>query len=195
MKSHPPSHSTDNQKKVAFQFIMLLGIASLFGDITYEGARSIAGPYLAVLGASAGIVGLVAGIGEFIGYAFRLVSGYLSDRTQRYWPITIIGYGLLVSVPILAFAGCWQLAAILIILEAGLTIPLKVPPQQPQFNGLVPKYILSSINRFAIKYLIKPNILIIDKVFRSNDRPFYATQSFLLFFLKTNIFVSVIQPA
>jgi predicted MFS family arabinose efflux permease len=98
-------------------FIILLGIVSLFGDITYEGARSVAGPYLATLGASASVVGLVAGIGEFVGYALRLASGYLVDRTKAYWLLTFIGYGLLLSIPLLAFAGYWQLAAVLIILE------------------------------------------------------------------------------
>ena len=107
----------NNPGKTAFRFILLMGVVSLFGDIAYQGARSVTGPYLAVLGASAGIVGLVSGMGEFIGYALRLVSGYLSDRTRQYWPITIIGYGLLCSIPLLAFAGCWQTAAILIILE------------------------------------------------------------------------------
>jgi len=118
MKSQQkPSYNVDNQKKIAFQFIILLGIVSLFGDVTYEGARSVTGPYLAVLGASASIVGLVAGLGEFIGYGLRLVSGYLADRTKAYWPLTIIGYGLLLSIPLLAFAGYWQLAALFIILE------------------------------------------------------------------------------
>jgi len=98
-------------------FIILLGIVSLFGDVTYEGARSVTGPYLATLGASAGIVGLVAGVGEFIGYALRLASGYLADRTKAYWLLTFIGYGLLLSIPLLAFAGYWQLAAVFIILE------------------------------------------------------------------------------
>ncbi|MGB6873916.1 MAG: MFS transporter [Dehalococcoidia bacterium] len=98
-------------------FIILLGIVSLFGDVTYEGARSVTGPYLATLGASASIVGLVAGIGEFVGYALRLASGYLVDHTKAYWLLTFIGYGLLLSIPLLAFAGYWQLAAVLIILE------------------------------------------------------------------------------
>lgn len=99
-------------------FIVLLGIVSLFGDVTYEGARSVTGPYLGdTLGADAGIVGLVAGIGEFVGYGLRLGSGYLADRTKAYWLLTFIGYGLLLSIPLLAFAGYWQLAALLIILE------------------------------------------------------------------------------
>ena len=92
MKSRQSSlQSTDNQKRIAYHFIVLMGIVSLFGDITYEGARSITGPYFAILGASAGIVGLVSGLGEFIGYALRLVSGYSADRTKSYWPLTIAG--------------------------------------------------------------------------------------------------------
>jgi MFS family permease len=98
-------------------FIVLLGTVSLFGDATYEGARSVTGPYLDTLGASASAVSLVAGIGEFMGYGLRLVSGYLADRTKAYWVFTFVGYGLLLSIPLLAFAGYWQLAAIFIILE------------------------------------------------------------------------------
>ncbi len=104
-------------KRTAYQFIVLLGLVSLFGDITYEGARSITGPYLAVLGASAVVVGLVSGLGEFLGYALRLAAGYFADRTRAYWPLTLLGYGLLVSVPLLALTGHWPLAALLIILE------------------------------------------------------------------------------
>ncbi len=107
----------NNQKRPAFQFIILLGIVSLFGDITYEGARSITGPYFAVLGASAGIVGLVSGLGEFIGYALRLVSGFLADKTKSYWPLTIVGYSFILSIPLLAVAGHWKIAAVLLILE------------------------------------------------------------------------------
>jgi MFS family permease len=98
-------------------FIVLLGIVSLFGDVTYEGARSVTGPYLATLGASASVVSLIAGIGGFSAYALRLASGYLADRTKAYWVFTFIGYGLLLSIPLLAFAGYWQLAAVFIILE------------------------------------------------------------------------------
>jgi hypothetical protein len=76
-------------------FIILLGIVSLFGDITYEGVRSVAGPYLYMLGASASVVSLVAGIGGFVGYALRLASGYLVDRTKAYWILAFIGYGRL----------------------------------------------------------------------------------------------------
>lgn len=100
------------------KFVVLIGVVSLFADMTYEGARSITGPWLAVLGASATTVGIVAGFGELIGYVLRLASGYWADRTGRYWAITIFGYVInLLAVPLLALAGHWWFAAVLIILE------------------------------------------------------------------------------
>ena len=102
----------------AVRFVVLLGLVSLFADMTYEGGRSITGPYLAFLGASAAVTSIVAGLGEFIGYGLRMVSGQLADRTGRYWAITFIGYGLnLFAVPLLAIAGSWGLASFLIITE------------------------------------------------------------------------------
>ncbi|MCX8125154.1 MAG: MFS transporter [Spirochaetes bacterium] len=106
-----------DMKKRAYQFIILFGIISLLGDIIYEGARSVNAQYLKELGASALWVGIIAGLGEFIGYAIRLVSGYVSDRTRAYWLFTFVGYGLLVSVPLLALTGLWQVAALLMVAE------------------------------------------------------------------------------
>ncbi|MBN1568826.1 MAG: MFS transporter [Acidobacteria bacterium] len=98
--------------------VILLGVVSLFADVTYEGARSITGPFLALLGANAAIVGFVSGFGELIGYGIRLLSGYFADRTGRYWGITILGYVInLIAVPCLALAGTWQIAALLMICE------------------------------------------------------------------------------
>jgi MFS family permease len=112
----PPATTRDSQR--ALRLVILLGVVSLFADVTYEGARSIAGPFLAVLGASGTVVGLVAGLGELVGYALRLWSGRLADRTHRYWTITIVGYAVnLLAVPLLALAGHWSAAAALMVLE------------------------------------------------------------------------------
>jgi MFS family permease len=103
---------------VALNFVVLIGVVSLFSDLTYEGARSATGPFLAVLGASGTVVGVVAGLGELIGYALRLVSGYFADKTRKYWTIVFLGYGLnLLAVPLLALAGNWEIAAILMVAE------------------------------------------------------------------------------
>ncbi|HTM64093.1 MAG TPA: MFS transporter [Gammaproteobacteria bacterium] len=102
----------------ALRFIILLGIVSLFSDMVYEGARSITGPYLAVLGASGTVVGVVAGFGEAIGYMLRIISGWLVDKSERYWLIAFIGYLMnFIALPMLALATTWQMAAILIIIE------------------------------------------------------------------------------
>jgi MFS family permease len=112
-----------NMKKRAYTFLVILGIVSLFSDLTYEGARSIVGPYLLLLGTSAATVGFVSGLGEFIGYAFRLVTGYISDKSRRYWLITIIGYAInLFAIPALALApqfgdSGWIYACCLIVAE------------------------------------------------------------------------------
>jgi MFS family permease len=105
-------------RRAALRFVVLLGVVSLFADMTYEGARSITGPYLAVLGASGAAVGLVAGGGELIGYGLRLVSGIVADRTGQYWALTLGGFALnLLAVPLLALTGRWEWAAALMIAE------------------------------------------------------------------------------
>lgn len=102
----------------ALQFITLMGVVSLLADMVYEGSRSLSGQYLALLGASGAVVGLTAGIGELIGYGLRLVFGYLSDRTRRYWLLTILGYSLtVIAVPLLALANAWPLAVGLLMVE------------------------------------------------------------------------------
>jgi MFS family permease len=120
--------------RAALRFIVLIGVVSLFGDMTYEGARSITGPYLATLGASATIVGVVAGFGELVGYAIRLLSGYIGDRTGQYWTVTIVGYVLnLFAVPLLALAGSWEIAVILIVAER-LGRALRVPTRDAMLS-------------------------------------------------------------
>jgi len=105
-------------KDHAWKFIILLGLVSLLADMTYEGSRSITGPYLSILGASAVVIGFVSGFGELVGYGLRYASGYLSDSTRKYWSITIIGYAVnLLAVPLLALAGSWEIAAVLLITE------------------------------------------------------------------------------
>jgi predicted MFS family arabinose efflux permease len=104
--------------KTAFQFVLIISIVNLIADMAYEGGRSITGPFLGSLGASAAVVGFVAGFGELLGYSLRSVSGYFADKTQRYWIVIFLGYLInVLAVPALALAGNWPLAAVLIIAE------------------------------------------------------------------------------
>src|SRR5436190_11318446 len=84
----------------AFAFVLAMGVVNLFGDMTYEGGAGINGPFLASLGASAAAISIIAGLGEFVGYSFRSVSGYIADRSGNYWLVTFVGYAInLLAVP------------------------------------------------------------------------------------------------
>lgn len=120
--------------------IFFLGIVSLFADITYEGARSIIGQYLFVLGSSSLFVGFIAGFGEFIGYFLRILFGYLADKTKNYWLFMIIGYSLnAFSVPLLAFTNNYLIAGILILLER-LGKAIRTPSRDTIISFIGAKY-------------------------------------------------------
>jgi MFS family permease len=122
---------TENRKKQALLFLVLIGIIAMLSDFTHEGARSIYGPYLALLGASALVVSFVSGLGEFIGQALRIVTGIIADRTKKYWTMMILGYSInLLVIPLLMFVTqeVWVIAIILILLERvgkGIRAPAK----------------------------------------------------------------------
>ena len=65
-----------------FTFVLMMGVVNLFGDMTYEGGASINGPFLGTLGASAAAISIIAGLGEFLGYSLRSVSGYILRKTR-----------------------------------------------------------------------------------------------------------------
>lgn len=104
----------------AMLFIILFGVVSLFSDMTHEGASSIRGVYLSLMGASAGVIGFISGLGELVGYSLRYVFGRIADKTKKYWPMTIIGYILdVLAVPALALVGehGWVWACILLVIQ------------------------------------------------------------------------------
>ncbi|WP_352403076.1 MFS transporter [Pyramidobacter sp.] len=107
-------------KRAALSFIVLMGVVSLFSDMTHEGGKSILGAYLSLTGASAAVVGFVSSFGELVGYSLRCATGRLADRTKRYWLLTIVGYAVdLLAVPALALVpeNGWLWAAALIVVE------------------------------------------------------------------------------
>lgn len=106
--------------KPALAFIIIMGIVSMFSDMTHEGAKSIYGSYLFLAGASAATIGFVSGLGELVGYSFRLLAGLITDRKKNYWTMTIIGYMFnMLAIPALALISKdgWIFACILIVLE------------------------------------------------------------------------------
>mgnify|MGYP001241833818 CR=1 FL=1 len=119
----------------SLMFVFMMGIVSLFSDMTHEGARSIYGAYLALAGASAAEIGFVTGLGEMLGYSLRLFTGILADKSKRYWAITFFGYAInMLAIPAIALVpqNGWLYASMFIVLERiGKAI------RQPSKNTLV----------------------------------------------------------
>ncbi|MDD5600200.1 MAG: MFS transporter [Actinomycetota bacterium] len=97
--------------------IIIFGIISMLGDMVYESARSANSQYFNLLGISAATVGLVFGIGEFLGYFLRLIAGILSDKSGKYWLFIFLGYGMLLAVPLIGFTRNWNIIVVLILIE------------------------------------------------------------------------------
>jgi len=117
----PGGAAADTARRSAWRVVLMFGVVSLAADMVYEGARSVYGPLLAALGASAVVVGLVTGLGEAMALLLRLAFGPLADRTGRYWLLTFVGYGLtVICVPLLAvtplLGGAGLAVAVLLIL-------------------------------------------------------------------------------
>ena len=116
--STPDANAPSETARRARTFIVVMGLVAMFGDMTYEGARGIVGPYLAVLGASAVTIGFAAGFGELLGYGLRVATGWIADRTRAYWPLVLGGYAInLIAVPGLALVGGWRAGVALLVLE------------------------------------------------------------------------------
>ncbi len=89
----------------------------MLGDMVYESGRGIAPDYMKFLGASAFVVGVVSGAGEFLGYGTRLISGALSDRTRAYWVFIFAGYGLILAIPLIGLTYSLEIVVVLLLLE------------------------------------------------------------------------------
>jgi len=111
------SNNSKNQFTSATILIIIFGIISMLGDVIYETARSANSQYLNLLGVSAAQVGLVFGIGEFLGYFLRLVAGSLSDKSGKHWIFMFLGYGMLLVVPLMGFSMNWNILFALILME------------------------------------------------------------------------------
>lgn len=114
--------SNKNKKYLssAMIFLLLFGVVSLLSDMTHEGAASIQGTYLSLIGASAGVIGFISGFSELLGYSLRYLFGRITDKTKKYWPMVIIGYLVdILAVPLLAFVGPngWIWACILLSIQ------------------------------------------------------------------------------
>lgn len=101
--------------------IVALGLVSFFTDFSTEMILGILPLFVVTnLGASRAIVGAIEGSAEFVSYAFRMISGSLSDKIGKRKIFVLIGYGLsTVSKPFLALSTGWVDAFIIRAVDRG----------------------------------------------------------------------------
>ncbi len=173
------------------KIILLLGIVSLLGDITYEGARGVLGPYFAGFGITATVLGIIVGIGEFLGYTLRMVFGYIADKTKGYWLLTFIGYSLIFAIPLLGLSKWWYLSAFLVISER-IGKAIRTPARDSIISHISQKIgrgTAFGIHEFfdQIGAIIGPLILSFAFYYSGN----YNT-GFLFFFIPTTILLAIL---
>ena len=121
----------DKFTRTAFLVFIFLSLVSLFADMTYEGARSMIGPYLEYIEAMAVIAGVVS-IGELVSYLSRGLGGFIAGASRSskvYWALVYVGYGInLIVVPLMGLFGRWEIVLALIMIERlgkGLRAPAR----------------------------------------------------------------------
>ena len=88
--------------------VLSLGIVSLFTDLSSQMVYPLIPTFLAMLGVSPVILGLIEGIAESTASLFRTVFGRMSDKLQKRKVFIIFGYGLsAISRPFFYFASHW----------------------------------------------------------------------------------------
>lgn len=129
-----------NTKKNIINVVLLFGVISCFGDVIYEGARSANGQYFELLAVNAASLGTLYGVGEFLGYALRLVSGKISDKTGRPWPLIFLGYGSLIVVPFMGMTKNLTVLFTLFLIER-IGKALRNPPKDTVLSQIAEKSI------------------------------------------------------
>ena len=140
----PDQASSISARRSILLVVLLFGLVSCFGDVVYEGARSANGQYFSLLGASATMMGVLYGVGEFLGYALRLVSGRICDATGRPWPLIIAGYASLIVVPFMGLTEDLTVLCTLFLLER-IGKALRNPPKDAVLSQLADKKIGTGI--------------------------------------------------
>ncbi len=98
--------------------LLIVGLVSLFTDLSSQMVFPLIPLYLISIGAGAWVVGLVEGAAETTASLLKVFSGYWSDRISKRKPFVFAGYGLSsITKPLFAFAYSWPLVLIVRVFE------------------------------------------------------------------------------
>ena len=104
--------STPAKDPRPFRRVILIGLVSLFTDIATEMVFALLPLFVVYeLGANSVLLGLMEGTADAVNYAFRVVSGLITDKIARRKPLLVIGYTIsALSKPLLGVANSFSTA-------------------------------------------------------------------------------------
>jgi MFS family permease len=98
--------------------ILIVGLVSLFTDLSSQMVFPLIPLYLVTIGASAWVIGLVEGAAETTASLLKVFSGHWSDKIKRRKPFVLAGYSIsTITKPLFAFANIWPFVLIIRIIE------------------------------------------------------------------------------
>lgn len=104
-----PKDAESKDKPKGLHNVVMMGLVSFFTDLSTEMILSVLPLFIINnMGASKAILGAIEGSSELISYAFRMISGTLSDKVGKRKVFVLIGYGLsTISKPLFIFSSIW----------------------------------------------------------------------------------------
>jgi MFS family permease len=108
------SSTEKSQKKLILGVsipVFIMGLVSLFTDVSSESIQSFFPLFIISIGGSAFAIGIIAGITEAISNILKGISGWMSDKINRRKPFVVAGYTVSnLSKPLMAFSPSWPIA-------------------------------------------------------------------------------------
>ena len=90
--------------------VFLMGLVSLFTDISSESIQSILPLFILDIGGSVLVLGIISGITNAIANILKGITGWMSDKINRRKPFIVAGYSLSnLSKPLIGLSPSWEM--------------------------------------------------------------------------------------
>ena len=90
--------------------VFLMGLVSLFTDISSESIQSILPLFIFEIGGSVLALGLISGITNAIANILKGITGWMSDKINKRKPFIVAGYSLSnLSKPLIGLSSSWEM--------------------------------------------------------------------------------------
>jgi len=90
--------------------VFLMGLVSLFTDISSESIQSILPLFIIEIGGNILVLGLISGITNAIANVLKGITGWMSDKINKRKPFIVAGYSLSnLSKPLIGLSPSWEM--------------------------------------------------------------------------------------